>query len=316
MALPVTMYRWDDPGAPQIAEGRPSEYMNVLKKCLAEGYGTKNPLGWSVETEIADPPVLALKNNTDVGSGGVSFFRADDNERRSLIITEGCNDYVDIDNRGRKSSYFAFDSYSNSSASTLKNWFLIGTGKAFYFYVSNDYYQDKNYTSTYDVICFFQGDFESLYPNDPATFMSMSGVLNSTTFNWTAPLTYRLAEGYPTEITQIHPLDGSDSPSPASLTNLGRSSYVAGKITGVPNITVLSPYYLSMGDGNLSDAKDYQTLEMPFGRGLMPGLYLANDAGYRDEPKPVIKQFDNTDYFLLPSTSSHTGCAWINLKEW
>ena len=60
MASPVTIYRWDDVGAPQIVDGKPSEYMNMLKKCLVEGYGSKASLGWTVVDDIASPPFLSL----------------------------------------------------------------------------------------------------------------------------------------------------------------------------------------------------------------------------------------------------------------
>lgn len=315
MALPVTVYRWDDAGAPQVVDGSPSEYMNVIKKCLVEGYGSKSPLGWTVEQEIADPPVMALKNDTTVGSGGVSFFRADSNNPGDFVFTEGCNDYVDKDNRGRKSSYFSFNNYS-SNTNSLKRWFLIGTAKAYYFFVFTENLYDKNHTSTLPVTCFFQGDFESLYPNDPATFVSISGILNSTSFNWATSLIYKFSESSLTELTYIHPLDGSDEQHTASLVTLNERSYVAGRVVGVPDISLLAPYYLMMGKGRLSTSSDYQNQITPFVRGILPGAFLANSPGYRDDPKPVIKNLDNDNHFLIPSANSHTGCVWINLQEW
>ncbi|MEI8642731.1 hypothetical protein P4S56_00375 [Pseudoalteromonas sp. Hal056] len=35
----VNVYRWDDEGAPQIVEGRPSEFINVLKNVWLMGMG-------------------------------------------------------------------------------------------------------------------------------------------------------------------------------------------------------------------------------------------------------------------------------------
>lgn len=53
MALPVTMYRWDDPGAPQLSQTQGSA-VDVIKKCLIDGYGTKEPAGWVIEEISSD----------------------------------------------------------------------------------------------------------------------------------------------------------------------------------------------------------------------------------------------------------------------
>ncbi|MFT7565812.1 MAG: hypothetical protein ACI846_000098 [Pseudoalteromonas distincta] len=316
MALPVTMYRWDDDGAPQVVDGKPSEYMNVLKKCLVEGYGTKTGLGWSVEEEIASPPSLSLKNDLTVGgSGGCAFFSSDNDTNTGNVRVEGCQDYVDAANRGRTSSYFSFSKYSTGT-NFLNKWFLIGTGKAFYFFIYNQYQLGGNFTTTIPSVSFFMGDINSLYQNDPATFISMGGPRDSVTFNWTTNLIYQLSESSAGEITKIHPLDGSDSAYNVSPISLGNRFYVAGKHTGNPNITVLSPIYLFMGTGNLDVSANYQNQLIPYSRGLLPGAFLANSPGYRNDFMPVIKVIDNIEYYLLPSANSHTGCVWINLEQW
>lgn len=53
MAQPVTIYRWDDPGAPQLTQTAGSA-VDVLKKCLIDGYGTKTPAGWVLEEISTD----------------------------------------------------------------------------------------------------------------------------------------------------------------------------------------------------------------------------------------------------------------------
>ena len=75
MGLPVTVYRYTDPGAPQVNNGTPSEWINVLKKVLVEGYGTKVGLGWTVEFENAAAFKIAFRNKVaDGGSGGYVQF--------------------------------------------------------------------------------------------------------------------------------------------------------------------------------------------------------------------------------------------------
>ncbi|MEH6395617.1 hypothetical protein [Pseudoalteromonas sp.] len=315
MTLPVTMYRWDDDGAPQVVDGKPSEYMNVLKKCLVEGYGTKTGLGWSVEDEIASPPLLTLRNDNNVGSGGYAVFSANNDNARENIRVEGCQDYVNRDNRGRRSSYFEFYSYSTGINLNSK-WFLIGTGKAFYLFLTCEGAYNVNYTGTRPAASFFMGDFNSLYPNDPATFISLSGSINSQQTSYTTTLHYKISDSSTERLTIVHPLDGSDSPYDASLISLGDRLYVAGRHSDASSITVFSPIYLLMGDGNLDVSSNYQNQTIPYSRGLLPGAMLANSPGYNSDPMPVIKVIDNIQYYLIPSGSSHTGCVWINLEQW
>lgn len=317
MALPVTMYRWDDVGAPQIVDGKPSEYMNVLKKCLVEGYGSKESLGWTVVDDIASPPFLSLRNNTSLGgSGGVAVFSANDDSIRENVKVECCQDYVDKNNLVRKSASTVF--YAYSTPPNLNNrWFIIGTGKAFYFFVCHENIAGFNYTGTSPSFSFFIGDFESLYPNDPATFIFVTATSSDNiSTNWTKSLHYITSQASLTNLTNIYALDGSNISSEASLSVTGGRSFVSGKKAGIPNITTLSKFYILMGDGNLEYSSNYQNQVMPFSRGLLPGFFVANSPGYRDEPMPVIKKIDNIDHYLLPSTSNHTGCAWINLEQW
>lgn len=49
--IPVKVYRWDDPGAPQV-HNAPGSIKTILKACLSTGYGDgeqrKAPLGWDM----------------------------------------------------------------------------------------------------------------------------------------------------------------------------------------------------------------------------------------------------------------------------
>jgi hypothetical protein len=315
MALPVTMYRWDDEGAPQVVDGKPSEYMNVLKKCLVEGYGTKTGLGWSVAEEVLDPPFLALKNDINVGSGGVIMLSASSDSAGQTVTVRGCQDFIDKSTYSKSSSYFGFSRYSTNS-NLMKNWIVIGTGRAFYFFCFADGQMGSNYQATYSCPAFFAGDLNSLYPNDPHTFTAFSGIKNSTSFNWNYTLIYALGEGTSANLLTLYSIDGESSAT-ASITNLfGNRFYVTGNRTAPANITMLSPFYASMGDGSLSGSSSYQTEVMPFCRAIIPGLFLATSPGYRNDPMPVIKDIGGKNYYLLPSANSNTGCTWICLEEW
>lgn len=49
----LSVYRWDDPGAPQMSSTKGAA-LNILKKCLIDGYGDKTPAGWLLESISAD----------------------------------------------------------------------------------------------------------------------------------------------------------------------------------------------------------------------------------------------------------------------
>lgn len=319
MALPVTMYRWDDVGAPQIVDGKPSEYMNVLKKCLVEGYGSKASLGWSVAEEIAVPPYIAFKNDvTAGGSGGVITFSADNDLQGTVVKYESCQDYIDKTNQMRKSAYAGFDRYIDSDLYRLNKWFVIGTSKAFYLFIFSQYHLDNgNYQGTRESISFFSGDFESLYPNDDATFITVSGQRNNLNPGWNQNFLYVLSESQSVNLLDLYALDGSDSSGIASLSSIfGDYFWVSSTFDATANINVLSPVYLLMGFSGLKTSDSYQNTSLPFYRGVFPGLFIADAPGHRQEKIPFTRTLDNLNYFSVPSGNSHTSCCWISLEEW
>lgn len=318
MALPVTMYRWDDVGAPQIVEGKPSEYMNVLKKCLVEGYGSKASLGWSVAEEIAVPPYIAFKNDvTAGGSGGVITFSADNDEIATVVKYESCQDYIDKDNQMRKSAYAGFDRYISGNLA-INKWIVIGTSKAFYLFIFSQYHlENGNKQGSRDSISIFSGDFNSLYPNDDATFITIFGQKNNLTPSWNQTFLYYLSEGNTRNLLDVYALDGSETSATASLSSIfGENNYVSSIYTGIANISVLCPIYLLMGVDGLRSSQDYHGSTLPLNRGIIPGLFVANAPGHRDETIPFTRLIDNKNYFSIPSGNAFTGCCWISLEEW
>ena len=108
----VTVYKWDDVGAPQITTGSPTEYMNVLIKCLVEGYGTKQPVGWEVLENQASTPFLALHNNIQAGaSGGKFILKAPDNGNYDYITVTSALEYTDKDNYSKVGRNYVFNSF-------------------------------------------------------------------------------------------------------------------------------------------------------------------------------------------------------------
>ena len=130
----VNVYRWDDEGAPQIVEGRPSEFINVLKKCLVDGYGTKSAAGWSVAHESLpeETPYIVFKNSDVDGSGGILTIQQGNDNTRNTVRIHGALDFISPSEQGRVGPYFTVhqveipQSYAN-------NWVVIATSTAFIF---------------------------------------------------------------------------------------------------------------------------------------------------------------------------------------
>lgn len=96
MALPVTVYRWDDPGAPQLDLNNGS-MLQLLKKCLIDGYGTKPGAGWTLNEISAD------NNNMIFSPASQSwYYLLYDDARNSYITNKGAmigaiDGWVDIE---------------------------------------------------------------------------------------------------------------------------------------------------------------------------------------------------------------------------
>lgn len=326
MAQPVTVYRWDDAGAPQVTDGRPSEYLDIIKKCLVDGYGAKLSLGWLtvLDEHLSVAPYLALKNDTVKGaSGGVITFSAADDIAGTFTKVQSCQSFIDKDNLINASSSFVYRNPYNTETQILKNWMLIGTDSAFYFFVTPIELSNQNYLSSYACISFFTGDFKSHFSNDPARFVSIaSSSSDVNTHGWSNMLTGKLGFNSGDSITNIYPLDNSGAAISHSIISLlGNVGYVNNRpeiSAATPDISVLVECYLMLGsDPYRHQNADYLNSQThPWLRGKMPGLFFSLEAGYRDVPMPHVKSINNINYFQMPAASSNVSCVWINLEQW
>ena len=95
----------------------------------------------------------------------------------------------------------------------------------------------------------------------------------------------------------------------------GNTFSVTGDRNSEVNITMLSPIYLSLSQGNFKNSYT-QSDSNPFVRGRIPGFFLADKAGFLGSQMPVIRQLNNQNHYLLPSSNSETNAVWINMEEW
>lgn len=115
--MAVTVYRSTDTGAPTFpalgAQNQPGFFMDLLKACLVDGYGSKPAAGWSVDYEdtTAGKRRLALSNGNGVfevvtwGTYSVGFFLWDSittpgsgrlyDDPWASVISDGVNGWKD-----------------------------------------------------------------------------------------------------------------------------------------------------------------------------------------------------------------------------
>ncbi|ATD64116.1 hypothetical protein ACFPVS_08955 [Neisseria weixii] len=133
---PVKLYKWDDPGAPQVSYTQGS-IKTVLKACLISGYGDgdnrKEPLGWKISFEEDYKAVFAPKDDEAEGWAlsaddswrGNTGNQTDSGARCRIILNP-----TSISN-GEIVNSEAWCGFSYSSFKGSGKWWLVGNGRAF-----------------------------------------------------------------------------------------------------------------------------------------------------------------------------------------
>jgi hypothetical protein len=316
MGLPVTVYRWDDVGAPQLsAQPKPSEVIAVLKACLVNGYGTKAPLGWSIAFEDVATNKIAFRNSTVEGSGGfVQYWSSNGGDAGNTpIYLKTASAMTALDNFTHPSVTFA-----HYNVTTTSQWVIIGTSISYYAiprYESHNlnYLNSAQYEITYMV-----GDLDSNYINDVTRFSLFS--CTTSTDQLSPNYSHSLAFSGSSSCSPMYGVDGSTklnshtidygSGGSASVTNLNDTL----ELTGVNPVLIpvvvrtTSPSHLDV-DG----IKCVLSNKNPYFRGTVAGLYSIAFCGYGDSQWPTIKTWNGQDYMLL---RGYYNCTWVNITEW
>jgi hypothetical protein len=166
-----TIYRWDDADAP-VLSGTPGSLINLLRKCLVEGYGSKAAAGWSMPFISVDEITAVFRGNA-VASFGRFFKFIDDSNGTKMC---GYETMSDIDNGlgripgGNSSTSYKYIYKSTSADGSMRPWVMIADSCCFYIYTrystTDGSYGPQDNTGR---LCFV-GD---MLPTDPAnTFLS------------------------------------------------------------------------------------------------------------------------------------------------
>ena len=315
MALPVTVYRWDDAGAPQISTdgGTPSEIINVLKKCLVEGYGDKAGLGWSIPFEDVASNKIAFRNSTVVGSGGFTQFWSEgglDTPNNSILYRSSrAMTALDVFHEVRKYNGF------NSSVG-MYQWVIIGTGRAFYFILNLSTRNDVMATGTHYSYSGFFGDITPAINSDASTYINYTySTEDDRGGGWSSNFDYISNNGL---FCYMANTDGSGLLQKQQI-KLAFTHSATLVSYGVPP-TTLTIANISIGPNLSFKDEDGLTVSMsvkqPLIRGIIPGLFQMAEHGYSDQPWPQIINRNGVDYWLL--RQAHVGAAsmMIRMDEW
>ena len=166
--MAVTVYRWDDPGAPVLSNPSAGSLIGVLDACLVDGYTGKTGAGW---TKAFSGTNLAAYRQ---GAGSMCYLRVDDGTGSFKVKMRGYESMTDIDtgvNAFPTTTQLANGVYAaigTSVTAANKPWIVLADNKRFYLWVgasSLTAAADISTSTTWQGLFFF-GDIISFKPGD------------------------------------------------------------------------------------------------------------------------------------------------------
>lgn len=324
MPQPVTVYRWDDPGAPQLSSRTPSEIIDILTKCLVDGYGAKAPLGWTRPFYDASTQAVAFRNNVaDGGSGGYVkiFSNNGSNSAGALMRITHAVSMTDINDLFNQGYTHAFQSQTN-----MLQWALIGTSAAFYFFITR---ASIMASGTFYNLALFAGDIFTLLPSDAGRFISVVTTIrtDATGVSWSETLDYlAMANSFNgNSCLKIYDADGFSQFYQYGFSCVyPSSSNSAAVFDHTPHFSqVTYPVFIKMnGQSAATTGTDrfgtvfFNSTVAPVYRGVLPGMVQLMYAGWRTENWPHIIKIGDDDHWLMKNSGSGAASFAIKLGEW
>jgi hypothetical protein len=162
--MPTRVYKSTDSGAPAL-NGQSGSLIAVLRACLVDGYGSQQPLGWSMPyTDGNTPPLRAHFRQASKTDWDRYDLEVLDNSGNTANLwgwagaTELGSGEVSFPARSTSGVYFR---KSSASDTTPKQWLLVGTDRSFIFVAYHNSSTDQNAAEV-----FFFGDTIPVGPAD------------------------------------------------------------------------------------------------------------------------------------------------------
>ncbi len=133
--IPI-VYRYDDPNAP-VLSGTKGSMINLLTKCLVDGYGEKEPAGWTKEFSNVDDTLTAFRNDPETGTG--AFLSIDEASAAAHQFYFQGYEVMTSEADGT-SGFFTSKSLvtkSNAANTSARAWLMVASNKLIYLFIYN-----------------------------------------------------------------------------------------------------------------------------------------------------------------------------------
>jgi hypothetical protein len=331
MGLPVTVYRSTDVGAPQIPTSSPSEVLDVLQKCLVDGYGSKDSLGWMLLQRDDTLRRIAFKNDVSKGGSGSSVILKSyngNNTSRTTLWVQSCDSFVNLDNVDGLGYVHSLQPPSSSSS-----WMLIGTTSAFICLIGTSSGNMGGWVNN-NQHGFFAGDFNSFIPNDAGRFIvwaSRQTSLTSTvsglsSVSWPQNFgTMAYSSNMEYSVLRMRDADNQNNYNNYSVVTSSEID-VGSTLVGqqLPSVSdMYSPTYVKASGTDFTSASNdrlgvlrrYSNIA-PVYRGIITAFihrYFGRDSEIQYPPSPVT--INGKQHLMLRCGTG--GChTFINIEEW
>ncbi len=315
MGLPVTVYRYTDEGAPQLVNSTPSEWINILKKVLVEGYGDKAPLGWTIEFENIGTYKIVFRNSLSAGGTG-GYFQFSSGTGANTTAAH-CRIKTALSMTGIDVFIKAAGARMLQLSSSAKGWEIIGTSRGFYLIQHRTTLTVMQTGSVSYQSCFFIGDLASFYGNDQSIFTTASGDSSSgdtssmpasSTIGWST-----------TNHADIYALDGSNFKQLHTMTmaftmTTSTAFILDAEAANIQHIMVTPVFAIGYNTADANGTLGNDSTMMPNYRAYMPGYVISSFMGYINNNWPVDREMNGVRHTLLRGALANR--MWINTEVW
>lgn len=338
MGFTPTVYRWDDAGAPSIGTRKPSEIINILKKCLVDGYGTKPGAGWTAPFEDASANSIVLRNSTEHGSGGfvkIWAKTAGNIANDTLFMINA--PFIDSINPDWSTTLgVSYRDFFFPSNGYINRWAIYATPLSFYFVCwgsAAGYNVVAGTTATMPNI--FIGDYESFVPGDVNRFIALS----SQSLTADVPLTSNgggsalFMINFGSVLGRLYETASFTNPKLFCLQQVTpfNNGYETTKVTNTPPLNFnmcFSPIFVALTSTYInatSTAVQYldsagnntcRSMLHPIMRGKLPGLHISLFFGCANELNIYTWQADGITWHLMPQYHFGGSRVWLSTGEW
>lgn len=339
MGFTPTVYSWDDAGAPSIGNRKPSDIINILKKCLVDGYGSKLGAGWTVAFQDVPSNSIVFRNSTDHGSGGfVKIWAKTAGDVNNDVLFMQNAPFINSLNPDWSTVLGASHrDYFMTGSTILTKWVLYATSRSFFilFYGSTSSTGGNVAGTTSTLPLIFVGDYQSLVPGDAHVFIAIS-----TTTTVDVPLTgsgggnYLYAFNSNASCFKLYETVSLNNPKNGVLlqNNLPISSgYGTSAVASTPPTSfnmIFQPIVIGLHSSLLSDTSNtsayvdsqgvnhLRSMLQPAIRGILPGLHLSMFFGCAQEPNIYKWLADGIEWHLMPQYHFGGSRVWLSTGEW